>query len=41
MLKGTMLMRTFVFCFFFHLGFWVDDGDSLLADGYAHNIWEI
>lgn len=25
---------------FFHLSFRVDDGESLLADGYANNIWE-
>ena len=24
----------------FHLGFRVEDGESLLADGYPHNIWE-
>lgn len=23
------------------LGFRVDDGEALLADGYSHNIWEV
>lgn len=34
-------MLTKASVFLFHLGFRVDDGDSLLADGYAHDIWEI
>lgn len=38
MLKRTLLMS--ILCCF-HLGFRVDDGESLLADGYPHNIREI
>lgn len=35
--KGSAVNATFCLL---HLGFWVDDGEALLADGYSYNIWE-